>query len=65
MTTQHLSHIKNEKCGLKKYVKVVTKSKIKNNQMKNLLMKCIETFMIYILLFLKVLNDMIVVNVYP
>jgi len=33
--------------------------------MKNLLMKCIETFMIYILLFLKVLNDMIVVNVYP
>jgi hypothetical protein len=33
--------------------------------MKNLLVKCIETFLIYILKFLKVLNDMIVVNFYP
>jgi len=30
--------------------------------MKNLLMKCIETFLIYIFLFLRVLNDIIVVN---
>ncbi len=36
------------------------KIKIKNRQMKNLLLKCIETFFIYI-----VLNDVIVVSFYP
>jgi hypothetical protein len=30
MITLHLSHRKNEKCGLKKYVKVVSKLKLKN-----------------------------------
>jgi hypothetical protein len=30
MITIHLSQRKNEKCGLKKYVKVVSKLKIKN-----------------------------------
>jgi hypothetical protein len=30
MITLHLSHIKNEKCGLKKNVKVVSKLKLKN-----------------------------------
>ncbi len=30
--------------------------------MKCLLVKCIETFLIYIYLFIKVLNDVIVVN---
>jgi len=30
MITLHLSHIKNEKCGLKKYVEVVSKLKLKN-----------------------------------
>jgi hypothetical protein len=41
------------------------KNKRKNYQMENLLMKCIETFLIYIyILFKKNLNDMIVVNVF-
>jgi hypothetical protein len=35
------------------------KRKEKNRQMKNLLVKCIETFLIYIFEFLKVLNDVI------
>jgi hypothetical protein len=30
MTTLHLLHRKNEKCGLKKYVKVISKLKLKN-----------------------------------
>ncbi len=30
MIILHLSHIKNEKCGLKKYVEVVSKLKLKN-----------------------------------
>jgi len=33
--------------------------------MKNLLVKCIETFLIYIFLIFKVLNDVIIVNFYP
>jgi len=56
----------NEKCGLKKYVKVVSKYKLKNmhHQMKSLLVKCIEIFLIYIFKILKVLNDVIVANFY-
>jgi hypothetical protein len=44
MITLCLSHRKNEKCELKKYVKVMSKKFIKKNhhQMKNLLMECIE-----------------------
>jgi hypothetical protein len=30
--------------------------------MKNLLMKCIETFLIFLFLFLKVLNGIIIIN---
>jgi hypothetical protein len=58
MITLHLSHIKNEKCGLKKYVKVVSKLKLKNKayEMKNLLVKCIETFLAYISLIFKILK---------
>jgi hypothetical protein len=58
MTTLHLSHRKNEKCGLKKYVKVVSKYKfkIKHHQMKNLLLKCIETFQIYIYIYIYIYN---------
>jgi hypothetical protein len=33
--------------------------------MKNLLMKCIETFLVYIFLFFKVLNDVIIINFDP
>jgi hypothetical protein len=33
--------------------------------MKNLLLKWIKNFIIYIFLFFKFLNDMIVVNFYP
>jgi hypothetical protein len=50
MTTLHLSHKESEKCGFKKYVKVMSNLKIItiiNHYMKNLLMKCIETFLIY------------------
>jgi hypothetical protein len=39
--TLHLSHTKNENCGLKKMSNVFLK-------MKNLSVKCIETFLIYI-----------------
>jgi hypothetical protein len=35
MITLHLSHRKNEKCGLKKYVKVVLKSKLENKASSN------------------------------
>jgi hypothetical protein len=35
MTTLHLSHNKSEKCGLKKYVKVVSKLKLKNKTSSN------------------------------
>jgi hypothetical protein len=35
MTTQCLSHQKNEKCGLRKYVKVVSKYKLKNKVSSN------------------------------
>jgi hypothetical protein len=38
------------------------KIKIKHHQMKNLLVKCIETFLIYIFLILKKLNDMIIIK---
>jgi hypothetical protein len=42
MTTLHLSHTKNEKCGFKKMPKYGQKIfKKKHPQMKNLLMKCI------------------------
>jgi hypothetical protein len=45
---------KNEKCGLKKKCQSSVKIKMKNkhHQMKNLLMKCIETFLIYVFLIL-------------
>jgi hypothetical protein len=33
--------------------------------MRSLLVKCIETFLVYIFFIFKVLNDMIVVNFYP
>jgi hypothetical protein len=56
---------KNENCGLKKYGKVVSKCFFKNHQMKNLLVKCIETFLVCMyILFLKALNYMIVINFY-
>jgi hypothetical protein len=35
MTTLRLSHRKNEKCGLKRYVKVVLTLKIKNKTSSN------------------------------
>jgi hypothetical protein len=35
MTTSRLSHRKNEKCGLKKYVKVMSKLKLKNKASSN------------------------------
>ncbi len=35
MTTLHLSHIKNKKCGFKKYVKVMSKLKLKNKTSSN------------------------------
>jgi len=58
MTTLRLSRRENEKCGIKKYIKVVSKLKlkIKHHQMKNRLMKCIEIFLIYIFLIFKILK---------
>jgi hypothetical protein len=47
MTTLHVSHKENEKCGLEKYIKVLSKWKLKN-KMKNWLMKCSEVFLMYI-----------------
>jgi len=35
MTTLCLSHRENEKCGLKKYIKVVSKNKNKNKASSN------------------------------
>jgi hypothetical protein len=35
MTTLHVSHIENEKCGLKEYIKVVSKLKLKNKASSN------------------------------
>jgi hypothetical protein len=35
MTTLCLSHIENEKCGFKKYIKVVSKEKLKNKASSN------------------------------
>ncbi len=35
MTTLRVSHIENEKCGLKEYIKVVSKLKIKNKTSSN------------------------------
>jgi hypothetical protein len=35
MTTLCLSHTKNEKCGFKKYVKVMSKEKLKNKASSN------------------------------
>jgi uncharacterized membrane protein len=40
----------------------VKKNYKKNHQMKNLLLKCIEFFLTYIFLILKILNDMIILN---
>jgi hypothetical protein len=57
MTTLRLSHKKNEICGLQKNVKVMSKKKKNQHQMKCLLVKCIETFHIYI----EDLNDMIAI----
>jgi len=53
MITLCLLHKKEkEKCGLKKNVKIVSKKIIKkNHQMKNLLLKCIEIFHIYIYIY--------------
>jgi hypothetical protein len=64
MTTLCLSHRKNEKFKIKKYDKVMSKLKLKNKASanENLLLKCIETYFIYIYNFL---NDVIVVNFYP
>ncbi len=46
MMTLCLSHIENEKCGLKKYVIVISKLKIKigHHKMNNLIVRCIENF---------------------
>jgi len=52
MTTLHVSHKENEKCGLEKYIKVLSKWKLKN-KMKNWLMKCSEVFLMYIFKILK------------
>jgi hypothetical protein len=35
MTTLHFSHRENEKCGFKKYVKVMSKWKLKNKILLN------------------------------
>jgi hypothetical protein len=59
MRTLLLSHRENEKCGFKKYIKVMSKKNFNSNQMKNRLMKCIEIFLIYIF---SILNDVIVIN---
>jgi hypothetical protein len=64
MTALHLSHKKMKNVNSKKCESNV--KKIKNHQIKFLLVKCIETFLIYIFFqILKVLNDVIVVNFYP
>jgi hypothetical protein len=54
MTTLYLSFRENENCGLKKYVKVMSKLKKwkKHHQMKKLLVKCIENLYIYIYIYL-------------
>jgi hypothetical protein len=46
MMTLCLSHTKNEKCGLKKYVIVISKIKIKigHHKINNLIVRCIENF---------------------
>jgi hypothetical protein len=46
MITLCLSDIKNEKCGLKKYVIVTSKiyKKIGHHKMNNLIVRCIEIF---------------------
>jgi hypothetical protein len=56
MMTLCLSHIENGKCGLKKYVIVISKSKLKigHHKMNNLIVKCIKYFPIYIFSYLKI-----------
>ncbi len=46
MMTLCLSRIKNENCGLKKYVIVISKLKLKkgHHKMNNLIIRCIEIF---------------------
>jgi hypothetical protein len=63
MTTLHLSHKKMKNVDSKNMSKYCQKKnlKIKHQQIKSLLVKCIETFLIYI----KDLNDVIFVNLYP
>ncbi len=67
MTTLHLSHIKNDKCGFKNYVQIMSKKKVKKKASSN------EEFIsemhwnfpkIYIFLILIFLNEMIVVNLF-
>jgi len=58
MMTLCLSHTKNEKCGFKKYVIVISKinKKISHHEMNNLIVKCIEIFSISFLFVVKNLN---------
>jgi hypothetical protein len=52
MMTLCLSHTKNEKCGLNKYVIVISKKKkIGHHKMNNLIVRCIENFPIYIYIY--------------
>jgi len=56
---------KKKQCRRHKYVKVISinLNKINHHQMKNLLMKWIENFFLYIIK--KSLIDMIAINFYP
>ncbi len=54
MTTLHLSHRKNGKCGPQKYVKVVSKLNFKKKSLnENFISEIIETFLIHIYFNLK------------
>jgi hypothetical protein len=58
MMTLCLSHIENEKCGLKKYVIVISKLKLKigHRKMNNLIVRCIEIFPIQFFFIFKILT---------